>query len=413
MPEASMGAVEVVGSRIIIRELVLEDPEAADVLVEVREGERPAVTCQALRLGLILRRQAATVVNVDFVKLEFEHLRGDIETYWREHVVKPIGETIKTHFDPGTGTLPAHLAHLFGDGKDAGKLAALFDEKNTESVTYKLRTLLERELTGENSAFRKALNPDDPQSPIGQLKSKLEGGIQALRDAVVARKAAEEVAETGTQKGGPYEDLVFRWVDRITAGFRDKAEDVSSRNVPGDYLVTLDPETVPAQTIRIAIDAKDKFMGLKACEDTLREAKAEWQAQAALLVFARDEQTPFAPPVGLRRLAEGYICVFDKDNLDARVLQAAYQVVRVEATRVIHRAVGQVDATAVQAKLEQAVQKLQDFVTLKRRLTAALGELSGIRQFVDTVHRELTEKLEEAWQALGVRTPMPPIVEEP
>jgi hypothetical protein len=402
-----MKAVEVMGSRIIIRELILEDPEAAGALAEVLEEERPGVTRQALRLGLILRRQAATALNVDFVKLEFERLKGDIEAYWREHVIKPIGETIKTHFDPGTGTVPAHLARLFGDGKDSGKLAALFDEKNTESVTYKLRALLEHELTGESSAFRRALNPDDAQSPIGQLKSKLEGGIQALRDAVVGKKGAEEAAETGTQKGGPYEDLVFRWVDRIAAGFGDKADDVSNRNVPGDYLVTLDPETVPAQTLRIAIDAKDKTMGLKACEDTLREAKVEWQAHAALLVFARDEETPFASPVGLRRLSEGYVCVFHKEDLDARVLQAAYQVVRLEATRAVQRSVTQVDAAAVQVKLEQAVQKLQEFVMLKRRLTAAVGELAGIRQFVDTLHLELTERLEEAWEAIGVRTPMP------
>src|SRR5207244_887067 len=113
----------------------------------------------------------------------------------------------------------------------------------------------------------------------------------------------------------------------------DKAEDVSNQNVPGDYLVTLDPDTIPGHVVRVAIDAKDKVMGLKACEDTLRESKGRWSTHGALLVFAREEQTAFSPPGGLRRL-------------------------------------------------------------------------------VDVLHRECREKLEEAWQALGVTAVLPSAVEE-
>jgi len=407
-----MAAVTVSDSRITVHELVLDDAEAAYALTEVSEGDRAAVAVQALRLGLILRRQAVTGVNVDFVKLEFARLKGEIEKYWQEHVLAPINETIIEHLDPAKGALPKYLMQYFGNGKDAGKLAALFDEKNTESVTYKLRRIIEQELTGETSTFRKSLDPDDETTPIGRLKKKLEGGIQALRDDVVGKKAADETAEIGTQKGGPYEDLVFGYIDRITGAFGDKAEDVSNRNVPGDYVVTLDHDTVPGQSVRLAIDAKDKSMGLKACEDTLREAKAQWHAQAALLVFARDEQTPFSPPLGIRKLAEGYVCVFAKEELDSRVLQAAYQVVRLDAVRSAQRSLVQVDSAVVQEKLEQAVQKLQDFVTLKRRLTASISELGSIRQFADVLHRECREKLEEAWQALGIGVPLPAVEDE-
>jgi hypothetical protein len=287
------------------------------------------------------------------------------------------------------------------------KLAALFDERNTESITYKLRKIIEQELTGESSTFCKALDPDDEGTPIGRLKKKLESGIVTLRDEVVGKKAADAVAEAGTQKGGPYEDLVFSHLDRIAAAFGDRAEDVSNQNVPGDYIVMLDSDAVPGQIVRLVLDAKDKSMGLKACEDVLREAKAQWQAQGALLIFARDEQTPFSPPVGMRKLSEGYACVFDKEDLDSRVLQAAYQVARLEAVRSVQRSVVEVNPAVVQEKLEQAVQKLREFVTLKRRLTASITELGNIRQFVDALHRECGEKLEEAWQALGIHGAMP------
>ena len=407
-----MEKVEVIGSKIVVHSLTLEDQESAHILGEFAPEEQPAVAKQALRLGLLLRRQVGTAVNVDFVKLEFQNLQHAIETYWRDQVVRKIDETITNYLDVNKGVLPRQLAQYFGDGGEKGKLAALFDEKNTESVTYQLRQLLQKELTAEGSTFLKALNPDDENSPIGRLKKRLEEPIQALRDAVVAKKAAEEVAEAGTQKGGKYEDLVFEYIDRIAGSFGYKAEDVSNQNVAGDYVVTLDPETVPGQMIRMVIDAKDKSMGLKACEDTLREAKAQWSAQAALLVFARQEQTPFTPPTGLRRLGEGFVCVFDKGDLDSRVLQATYQVARLEAVRAVQRATIQIEPAIVQEKLEQAVQKLQDFVTLKKKLTGAITELGSIRQFVDTLHRECREKLEEAWLALGIKAPMPAVAEE-
>ncbi len=402
-----METVEILGSRILVRELSLDDQEATHILQDYAPEERLDVVKQGLRLGLILSRQARTVVNVDFVRLEFQTLQKAMEAYWKEEVVKRIDDTITNYFDVNKGILPRQFAQYFGDGQEKGKLAALFDEKNTESITYRLRQILEKELTGEDSRFLKALNPDDESNPIGRLRRKLEDPIQSLRDAVVGKKAAEEIAEAGTQKGGPYEDRVFGYIDRIAASFRDRAEDVSNQNVAGDYVVTLDLETVPGHEIRLAIDAKDKSMGLKACEDALREAKARWNAQAAMLVFAKQEGTPFPAPVGIRKLGEGYVCVFDKEDFDSRVLQAAYQLARLDSVRSVQRGVVQIEPDVVQEKLEQAVQKLQEFVTLKRRLTASISELGGIRQFVDDLHRECRERLEEAWQALGIRTPMP------
>src|SRR3989442_1554000 len=272
--------------------------------------------------------------------------------------------------------------------------------------------MIQKELTGEDSSFLKALSPDDDGTHIGRLRKRLEDPIQNLSDKIVGKKAAEEVAEAGTQKGGPYEDLVFGYVDRIAAGFADKAEDVSNQNVAGDYVVTLDLDTVPGQRIRLAIDAKDRPMGVKQCEDTLRDAKSRWAAHGALLVFARQDQTPFAPPIGVRKLGEGYVCVFDKDELDARILQASYQVARIDAVRSIQRSVDQIDPGVVQEKMEQAVQKLQEFVTLKKKLTASINELMVIRLFADTLHRDFRERLEEAWQALGVRSTLPGSLDE-
>lgn len=106
------------------------------------------------------------------------------------------------------------------------------------------------------------------------------------------------------------------------------------------------------------------------------------------------------------------MCVFEKEDLDSRVLQTAYLMARIDAVRSVQRSVVQVDPALVQEKLEQAVQKLKDFVTLKRKITSTQNDLGSIREFVDTLHRECRENLEDAWHALGIKEPIPSLVEE-
>ena len=72
-----MAQVEVLASRILVKDLSLDDQEAAHILGEYKQEEYAEVVRQALRLGLILRRQVSTVVNVDFVKLELMVLENE------------------------------------------------------------------------------------------------------------------------------------------------------------------------------------------------------------------------------------------------------------------------------------------------------------------------------------------------
>ncbi len=94
-----MEQVEVIGSKIVVHDLTLEDPEAAHILEECPPEEHPAVVKQALLLGLLLRRQVGTAMNVDFVKLEFQGLQRDIETYMKDEVMNKIDKTIEHYFD--------------------------------------------------------------------------------------------------------------------------------------------------------------------------------------------------------------------------------------------------------------------------------------------------------------------------
>src|SRR6476646_473651 len=66
--------VRVEGDRIAIDRLVRTDRVLASSLAEREPAERPAVVERALRIGLLAIQDAATAVDVDVVRREFEKL---------------------------------------------------------------------------------------------------------------------------------------------------------------------------------------------------------------------------------------------------------------------------------------------------------------------------------------------------
>jgi len=90
-----MSQIEVVESRVLIRNLTLDDKDAALVLSDIAPEKREEATLTALRLGFLMYRHGRTGVNVDFVRREFEQVVTDIKDYWKKDVADKIDVTIK------------------------------------------------------------------------------------------------------------------------------------------------------------------------------------------------------------------------------------------------------------------------------------------------------------------------------
>src|SRR5512140_647768 len=67
-------AVRVDGERILVERLVLADAALASALAERDEADRPAIVERALRIGLLALQDAATSMDTDVVRREFEKL---------------------------------------------------------------------------------------------------------------------------------------------------------------------------------------------------------------------------------------------------------------------------------------------------------------------------------------------------
>jgi hypothetical protein len=429
-----MGAVELVEGGVRILDLIVMDEEAHKVVLDCPTDDRQQLVRQAVKVGLIMCRDAATVAKADFVRLEFSKLKNEMEQYWKEQIKGKIDEALQQFFDGQRGVLPQTLKSYLGDeGKlaklfdekdtrslpyqlkqylgDGGKLPELFNEKNTQSITYQLKKLLTDQLTGENSTFVKAVDPNTPDSPAAKLATRIEGKIDAVKDLLVGEKRAAEVKEATPAKGGDYEDLVYPALQQIAKPFGDVVEDVHNQNKAGDYVIRLDANTIPGKEIKIAADAKHTRLTIPECERVLVESKANWEASAALVVFAAPDRAPNEQLSPFGQMANGFVCVYDRETADPVYLSAAFRLARIQAIREIQRAAGLFEPEAVQEKVMQAAAKLRELSTLKRKITAVYNATNELWQFVDRIQREMFDLLDEARLALGAKAPLPSMEE--
>src|SRR5205809_495971 len=186
-----MASVSIDGAKITVQELVLVDEEAARILADMSDEDRPEAARRALKIGLIMTRDVTPLAKADFVRAEFMKLRSEIEVYWTNEVRNKIEKTLGEFFDPVQGKMPSALKQYLGDD---GRLGQLFNEKNVESVPFKLRSLLEHELTGKDSTFQRALDPGNGQGPVGKLARELGQKLDGLRTLVLGVRVAAAVA---------------------------------------------------------------------------------------------------------------------------------------------------------------------------------------------------------------------------
>lgn len=401
-----MSSVEVTGSKILIRELMLDDQEAVQILSDYPEPERPEVAKQALRLGLILRRQASTAINVDFVKREFGALKTTIDDYWKQEVVTKIDNTITNYFDLQKGTVPRLMAEYLGDPKDGrvkGKLDQLFDEKNTASITFQLRQLVRDELTGENSKFLAALDLENKEKPLGQLWGKIDGELSKLRDLLVGKQATELEREKGALKGRDYQSLVLEAVSEIARHYGDTPEGKFDEpglggSKVGDIVVTINSRDTQGVPVRLVFEAKDKATGLTPMLRELDEAQVNRSAAAGIAVYSREAYMPTGASPLLDQGTNQYLCLYSKDSVDSLALKLAYRLARFWVIADLGPKGDEVDIHGIREDIKKAQIRLKTLSSLKGKLTSMNKQIG---QSIEGIQNEIAEMEQDINEIFG------------
>lgn len=371
-------------SAVTINGLRIEDPRFYNYLIELDEEARINFVERALHVGYVVLQVMETETRVDYVRLEFERMRNEVDT----ELEKIFSEK---------GSLPMALNQFLG--KD-GELKRILDDHfgDKESVIYKI------------------LNPDDETTPLGRFRKQLQQELDADRDgtafnklkkdmddgfekiliALGAAEAAEEEREKGTAKGGDFEDYVYAVLELISRDFEDTVEFVGDDDGPlgreGDVLVRINPRDTGNVERNIVVEAKNASITLKGKSSFLKELDRAKENRGSHYAIGAVHESRIPAAIGSFRRYDGekIVCSIPVDD-DPLALEIAYKVARAELVLSIMREEARLDLSKLKDKIMEIQGQLDIMMAVKSALTGATGKIEDAREDLKKMEASIME----------------------
>lgn len=403
-PESRRATVRIEGERIVVERLVLTDAALAAALAEREADDRPALVERALRIGLLALQDAATTVDVDVVRREFDKLMAQT-TAANERAASAVEEVLRANFADGEGRLPRTLERFLGDrGALRQFVNELFDETKRDSAIGRIGGLLGTYFDGDRSKLALLLDPTRLGSPLHQFRQEIAEGFRGVHERLAAIEAASRARaderSRSAAKGGDFEDLLDELLGELARGAGDLLDRTSTEtgallgSKKGDFVLTLDPRLTRGADVRIAIEAKDRTMSQRAMREELREARENRAAAVAVAVW-----TPAHAPSGVAPFAlvgDDVHVVVDPESPDAAYLEAAVRLARLLALGTLEEREVEVDAAAIARALTGVREQLEAIRALKAQLTSVSNATKAVWSGLDQLRTGVLARVSEA-----------------
>jgi hypothetical protein len=410
-PSAARAAsVRIEGDRIVVERLVLADAALAGSLAERDEADRVAVVERALRIGLLALQDAATSMDVDVVRREFEKLVAQTSAV-NEQAARAVEEVLRANFADGDGRLPRTLERFLGDrGALRQFVNELFDETKRDSAIGRIGGLLGQYFDGDRSRLALLLDPTRLGSPLHQFRQEIAEGFKGVHERLSAIEAASRARaderSRSAAKGGDFEDLLEGMLGDLARGAGDLLDRTGTESgavlgsKKGDFVLTLDSKLTRGADVRVVLEAKDRVMSLRAMREELREACRNRGAAVAVAVW-----TPRHAPAGVAPFAilgEDVHVVVDPDSPDHANLEAGVRLARLLALAQLQEREVEVDAAAVGRALSGIREQLDAIRALKMQLTSVSSAAESVKGGLDTLRNGILARVAEAEAELHV-----------
>jgi len=368
------------------------------VLSEPPESQEQVVT-DVITVGSVAMQRVRTTIDVDFVEKRFTTLTGVFEKALSQ-LEKRATDALSQRFSPTeSGSYTKQIGELIADVKrdvhswnkelETNARALLDPDKKTSGIG-RLGELIQQ----ASLRFQQMFDPDLRTSYAYQLNQRLSqvfgtdghaGILQAaLQDAlkpvftelhdvkekIEAKKAAEQVIESSTLKGKPFEEWVHSELSRLAQPYGDDVLLVASGSNgsrAGDFVVSfagLDKSAV--------VEARNrKQMSLPSIKADLDREMNERAADLAIYVSAGLEMLP--QHVGDFQIYDNKLVV------TAENLHIAYRLARVLAA--VEAPEGSLDVgglRSVLVKIKDAARSLRDIK----------GKASQVRKFAEGINSD-------------------------
>jgi hypothetical protein len=392
------------GDRIVVERLVLGDAALAAQLAEREPADRPAVVERALRIGLLALQDAATSMDVDVVRREFEKLVAQTSAA-NEQAARAVEEVLRTNFADGEGRLPRTLERFLGDrGALQQFVTELFDETRRDSAIGRIGGLLGQYFDGDRSKLAQLLDPTRLGSPLHQFRQEISEGFRSVHERLAAieaasRARAEERAKSAA-KGGDFEDLLEGMLADLARGSGDLLDRTGTEvgavlgSKKGDFVLTLDGRVTRGADLRVVLEAKDRVMSQRAMREELREARENRGAAVAIAVWTTAHAPTGVAPFAM--VGEDVHVVVDPESPDPAYLEAAVRLARLLALAQLEDREVEVDAAAIGRALAGVREQLDAIRALKSQLTSVSNATKAVWTGLETLRSGILARVAEA-----------------
>ena len=403
-------SVRVDGERILVERLVLADAALASALAERDEAERPAVVERALRIGLLALQDAATSMDTDVVRREFEKLVAQTNEA-NASAARAVEDVLRANFADGDGRLPRTLEKFLGNrGALQTFVNELFDETKRDSAIGRMRVLLGSYFDGDGSRLAQLLDPTRLGSPLHQFRQEISEGFKGVHERLTAIEAANRARaderSRSAAKGGDFEDLLEGMLGELARGAGDLLDRTGTEagslmgSKKGDFVLTLDPRVTRGADVRIVLEAKDRVMSPRAMREELREARENRGASVAVAAWSAKHAPAGIAPFAV--LGDDVHVVVDPDAPEAAFLEAAMRLARLLALAKLGDRDVEVDAKAVGRALAGVREQLEAIRALKTQLTSVTNVTRTVADGLDAMRVGILARVAEAEAELKV-----------
>jgi hypothetical protein len=396
--------ITVLANRVLVDGLSIDDATAVDLVrARLEAGDDPAaVIADAIEIGARVLHREQTGANVEFVKAELEKTAREVQGEFADRS-RAVAEVFDRKFDEAFGPDTGHVARA---------LSKHFSDESSVAVQNQVKAVLADAATKIREDLRKQLTADSDDNPLAvyqraslavvkqssdqhnQRLQEMNQTIHGLRLELERARAEKEKieavaqeAERGTAKGRSFEEAVYAALDEIAVGQGDDCDAVGDvkggTGKTGDVVVAIEGCTGPARG-RVVFEAKASRLSKPKAVEELDRARAERQADFAVLVVPDEERIP-AKMHQLREYGgDKLIACFDPDEGSTLSLEVAYSLARARVLMARGEADG-IDASAIREAIERATGAMGDVLRVKQQLTGAQTSIKKGADILDAL----------------------------
>lgn len=358
------------------------------------ESDIEVYISRCLAIGSVALKSAKLSERIDYIQKNFNSLQQSFDERISEYS-KELSKELEKYTKDVKKELESRMKEFtaFIDGKDGVKVCLnnYFGEKG--EIMEILSAFIDSSLSLEESDSPMRKIRDEFLKKVNDLAKQLEGYTKE-------KEKEHELKEKSPLKGKDYENDVEYALNDIAQVFGDEVLRVGAQGgvgggKKGDFNVRVS-QGLPAPQI-MTFEAKagsQNWGGNNGIISILDNALVEREAEVAVGVLRDLELLPktYRPRNGVFREYgnDKIVCVANTDNWFP--LRVAYKVARARLLLSTEKGM-EVDAPALNEKLDSIIEKLQRFSKIKGRLTSVTGTIDEVKSDVSKLQEEIVDDL--------------------